>query len=1573
MTTTTSLRAAVLVCGLVFLGMVQSGCKSSPSKTKVTTQTGGVTATGGSGGAVDARPDGPTANPDGKTQTCSSNVGSKTRGKGETCGCNDECQTGFCVAGICCSSACTEGCKACTLPGSPGECTLVPSGVRPVDPKFCSAGTPATCGLDGFCDGKGVCRKFVKGTDCSIGDCNGDVLLGGKACDGNGNCSEPSIVTCAPFACDASEKACFSLCTNDKQCTGGQKCVNGSCGLKVNGAKASKASECLSGYLADGVCCNGDCSGACVSCKEPGNLGRCTYIGAGQIDTDCKGGPASSCGNTGQCDGFGSCAKYPANTICAPSTCSGTASKNDARICDGKGNCKTAGVVACSPFLCTNGTCNSSCASNKDCEPGIECVLSTRNGVATGTCGKRENGQTCSLGDDCQSGQCVDGVCCENSCEGACRSCGLPGSLGQCVMVADKAPDPRGACKDQGKANCGTNGLCDGSGVCSKYAVGEECADSTCVVGSYTPPSTCIASGQCVASRSITCAPTICKDSKDCYKECTNDSQCVPGKFCVNASCGKKPNGSQCSAGADCDSNLCAQGVCCNSACTETCKACNLRTSLGLCSTVADGVRDPQGKCLVNDGLTCGTTGTCKQGDCAYTDKGTRCKDGVCATNSSMTPVSTCNGVGNCETPANRSCGTFICEGTDCKIPCLSDKDCISPNTCVQGSCGLLPPGAACTAGNKCASGFCTEGVCCDTACSDSSTGGLCKSCKVSGKVGTCTLVPMDGADPKNQCKASDAGKGDCSNSGTCNGAGACKPWDTGKGCRNASCAEGIATANANCDGKGACPAASTTDCDPYVCSLSSPSCLNTCSTDANCKSGLTCLKTNNRCGGKLANGDACKANTDCTSNFCSPEGVCCNSACTGACQSCTLTGKAGTCSNIASGGNPRNTTTCSTTSNVCGNTGRCDGNNGCQLANAGLVCGSTACAPGISGTLGGGTVTESISYIPAPACNGTGTCVTPSAVSCGAFQCDATARACKTTCSSSGADCNAIAPPEGGGNSCVGGTCQKNPNGTVCTDGFTCASGFCVDGTCCGTPMCFTCRSCAVPNAQGVKDGVCQNIARGTTELHGLCVAGSSATCGLDGKCDGSGVCTNFVNTTCTPDRSTCADSRHMVAASGLCSGSGTACTPGTPVACGTGFMCVSGACATSCTPANQSTICDTSNGYSCISGVCSKPGAGAPCSSANTCSTGNCVDGVCCTTASCPTCKSCNVTGSAGTCTNVPNQTADRTCVATCPSTTQTSGLCSAGVCQGSRSCGAGYLCEAGTCHTSCTTENQATACATGYVCASGTCKKVAGQSCTGNAECGSNVCTQGVCCNLACTGECQTCTATGSVGTCTSIGPGGTPRGTTLCPLGSTCGNTGLCNGTGACQVAAANTSCTVTQTCSGNTLSGPAGACDGAGVGCNPVISSCPTGYACANGTSCATTCTGTSTGCASGYICNGTTCVLPLANGTSCTTDSQCANLHCVGTTGVNSAKVCCFAACATDVVCGVRPLCAVGGAACQTHVGEACGVASCSDATSRIPVGTCTGTGLCTQTTIPCDSGYTCSGGACVQSLDAGQ
>jgi hypothetical protein len=78
-----------------------------------------------------------------------------------------------------------------------------------------------------------------------------------------------------------------------------------------------------------------------------------------------------------------------------------------------------------------------------------------------------DDGAACGQNGACRSGHCVDGLCCEDTCEGSCHTCGA--TPGKCTPVSAGGADPRGVCVDEGAATCGTNGLCDGAGACQHH------------------------------------------------------------------------------------------------------------------------------------------------------------------------------------------------------------------------------------------------------------------------------------------------------------------------------------------------------------------------------------------------------------------------------------------------------------------------------------------------------------------------------------------------------------------------------------------------------------------------------------------------------------------------------------------------------------------------------------------------------------------------------------------------------------------------------------------------------------------------------------------------------------------------------------------------------------------------------------------------------------------------------------------------------------------------------------------------------------------------------------------------
>ncbi|XXY17664.1 MopE-related protein [Sorangium sp. So ce216] len=71
------------------------------------------------------------------------------------------------------------------------------------------------------------------------------------------------------------------------------------------------------------------------------------------------------------------------------------------------------------------------------------------------------NGAACATAAQCQSGNCVDGYCCNTACGGTCQACNVSGSIGSCASYAANT-DPANECAAD----------CDGSGACEVINAG---------------------------------------------------------------------------------------------------------------------------------------------------------------------------------------------------------------------------------------------------------------------------------------------------------------------------------------------------------------------------------------------------------------------------------------------------------------------------------------------------------------------------------------------------------------------------------------------------------------------------------------------------------------------------------------------------------------------------------------------------------------------------------------------------------------------------------------------------------------------------------------------------------------------------------------------------------------------------------------------------------------------------------------------------------------------------------------------------------------------------------------------
>jgi hypothetical protein len=301
------------------------------------------------------------------------------------------------------------------------------------------------------------------------------------------------------------------------------------------------------------------------------------------------------------------------------------------------------------------------------------------------------NGGSCRMGVQCQSGLCVDGVCCNTSCNGRCQACDVAGSVGRCTAIK-AGDDPDSECDADPIASCGRDGTCDGSGACRKYAVGTQCSPGSCTGSTETAASTCNATGLCQVGATRMCTGGHTCMGASCGSMCASDGECQGGFFCDNNACQpKRTAGAACTAKNQCASDFCVDGVCCNTACAQTCYACDLPGSVGMCNPIPDGQeRGATPECAPQAPTTCGHIGGCNgRGACRLFPTGTLCGNQSC-TASVQTDAPVCNGLGTCGTSTTHDCGNYLCSGATCATTCTMTNQCKAGFTCVGAACKLV-------------------------------------------------------------------------------------------------------------------------------------------------------------------------------------------------------------------------------------------------------------------------------------------------------------------------------------------------------------------------------------------------------------------------------------------------------------------------------------------------------------------------------------------------------------------------------------------------------------------------------------------------------------------------------------------------------------------------------------------------------------------------------------------------------------------------------------------------------------------------------------------------------------------
>lgn len=347
--------------------------------------------------------------------------------------------------------------------------------------------------------------------------------------------------------------------------------------------------------------------------------------------------------------------------------------------------------------------------------------LSTDNGADTEDVAPGASCTPASAAAVCGGLPCVDGYCCDESCDGTCRACNVRGSEGRCVHHA-QGSDPDNDCAPTAGETCGTTGLCDGAGACAYFGGATSCDDGeTCSINDA-----CDGGGACRGEIPPTCGPG---EGNEC---CAGTCSDVTGCATVATPCPDVCTATELTIGASCTGCGGAGAVgACTGAVSHRCDAgehspCQALSCAGVtywCSELGGTwAWRPSSSC--DDDALCTYDDRCVAGSCRGT--AIDCSDDTCADRE-------CNGTDACTVDPNPS------------IPC-EDGDLCSYNDMCDGE-GTCQPGPSVT--------------CVDTACID-------RACVGDG---TCSQVVLTNS----SCEDGDL----CTYGDTCDSEGDCNAGDS--------------------------------------------------------------------------------------------------------------------------------------------------------------------------------------------------------------------------------------------------------------------------------------------------------------------------------------------------------------------------------------------------------------------------------------------------------------------------------------------------------------------------------------------------------------------------------------------------------------------------------------------------------------------------------------------------------------------------------------------------------------------------------------------------------------------------
>ncbi|WP_437301709.1 hypothetical protein [Sorangium sp. So ce426] len=453
------------------------------------------------------------------------------RDLGEPCATGQDCASGHCfqtaAGGVCCNMACTGECETCI----------------------------ASRKADG--SGDGQCGPASAGTPTSVtcvDELNADgVKVNGvrtqSACDGAGHSVSAEVQSCAPFLCNDAGTDCAATCGPDGACAVAAWCSFKPGVVSVpNGCLLDSASGGGGGAGAGGSAGTGGTGGSAGTGGTGGSAGTGGDGGVGgAASAGAAGGVTGTGGGGGAVTGVDPCYAPDGD---GPGGADGGTGGGGSGAGDAGAGGPGAGGGGGAP------------------------------GDALGVCVcKQPLGAGCEDARECASNFCIDGRCCDASCNGPCEACDTEGALGLCRPLGtplEHQPPRTGHTPCLSDVGC--EGWCDGTRTdeCTYPEVGHQCGEPSCTDG-IAIGYACAADHTC-EEKTNGCEGFLCDEAtRRCKEGCTTRQEdCIEDAICAGARC-VEISGDTCDGGhfvvkLEGDDKDCTPYTCSGSACRTSCE-----------------------------------------------------------------------------------------------------------------------------------------------------------------------------------------------------------------------------------------------------------------------------------------------------------------------------------------------------------------------------------------------------------------------------------------------------------------------------------------------------------------------------------------------------------------------------------------------------------------------------------------------------------------------------------------------------------------------------------------------------------------------------------------------------------------------------------------------------------------------------------------------------------------------------------------------------------------------------------------------------------------------------------------